>query len=332
MTRIVIAGMHRSGTSLVAGALMLAGVDLGPEKNLMPAKHDNPKGFFENLDVVQINDDLLAQLGGTWQDPALVEDDWHLRPDVQVFRERIRQLVDDQFRNAEHVAWKDPRISLLLPVWVPDADVGEVVLVLRDPREVAQSVMARSSLDDFQAARLYTRYTASLLQAWPRPIIVEYSRFVTDPVASLHQLCERLSLPPPPPESLDAVRELADPSLQHHAPAGVPLRHDMYEALRLTTLLRHAPDLARFEANYLFDRWRDAQDNQPPDVQNLHNTLSVLRERIHLKDEQLLVLERMVDTVRGEHPVAAEPQQSSYVQRVTPLLKHAVAKLPRGGR
>lgn len=333
MTRICIAGMHRSGTSLVAGALQLAGVDLGPEEQLMPAKGDNPKGFFENLDVVQVNDDLLAQLGGSWQDPALVPDGWHLREDVQVYRERIRELVDQQFSGAEHVAWKDPRISLLLPAWVPDAGVGKVVLVLRDPREVARSVMARSKLDELQAARLWTRYTAALLRSWPQPVIVEYESFLKDPGTVLHDLCARMSLPPPQPDALRAVRELADPSLRHHTSKKIAQGGDMHEAVRLLALLRHDPDLARVEAQHLHDQWMAGAAEQDPQTLRLANSVSVLRERIQLKDEQLAVLEKIVDDLRDRVPPASSGL-AGFLRQVSPAFRQAASRLAalrRGG-
>lgn len=334
MTRICVAGMHRSGTSLIAGALQLAGVDLGPEEQLMSPKGDNPKGFFENLDVVQVNDDLLAQLGGSWQDPAPVADGWHLWEDVQIYRQRIRELVEQQFGDAEHAAWKDPRISLLLPVWVPDAGVGEVVLVLRDPRQVVRSVTARSKLDEFQAARLWTRYTASLLRSWPRPVIVEYDSFLDEPVTGLQELCARLALPPPGPDALRAVRDLADPALRHDSSYNVAQTGDMHEALRLLTLVRHDHELARVEAEELYEQWMASAADDQPETRRLRTTLSVLRERIELKDEQLSVLEQTVDDLRDRVP-PADHAHARVFQDVRPALRQVVrrvSRLSRGGR
>lgn len=334
MTRICVAGMHRSGTSLIAGALQLAGVDLGPEEQLMSPKGDNPKGFFENLDVVQVNDDLLAQLGGSWQDPASVPDGWHLREDVQIYRQRIRELVEQQFDDAEHAAWKDPRISLLLPAWVPDAGVGEVVLVLRDPRQVVRSVTARSKLDEFQAARLWTRYTASLLRSWPRPVIVEYETFLDDPVTALQDLCAQLALPPPGSDALLAVRDLADPSLRHDTPHNVAKTGDMHEALRLLALMRHDPELARVEAEELYEQWMASARDEDPERLGLQATLSVLRERIELKDEQLSVLEHTVDDLRDRVP-PTNHDHPRILRRVPPAVRHVVrrvSRLSRGGR
>lgn len=331
MTRICVAGMHRSGTSLIAGALQLAGVDLGPEEQLMSPKGDNPRGFFENLDVVQVNDDLLAQLGGSWQDPAPVPDGWHLREDIQSYRQRIRELVEQQFGEAEHVAWKDPRISLLLPVWVPDAGVGEVVLVLRDPRQVVRSLTDRSKLDEFQAARLWTRYTASLLRTWPRPVIVEYDTFLDDPVTALQDLCAQLSLPPPAPDALRAVRNLADPSLRHHTSHNVAQTGDMHEALRLLALVRHAPELARVEAGELYEQRMASAADDHPETRRLRTTLSILRERIELKDQQLSVSEQTLDDLRDGLP-PQENDPARVLKNVRPALRHVVRRMSRLAR
>ena len=47
---LFVAGMHRSGTSSLAGLYALMGADIG--KSVMPAAPDNPKGFFENERIV----------------------------------------------------------------------------------------------------------------------------------------------------------------------------------------------------------------------------------------------------------------------------------------
>ena len=51
---LLICGMHRSGTSLVTKCFEVFGYGLG--ESLMAASDDNPKGFFEDLDVVALND------------------------------------------------------------------------------------------------------------------------------------------------------------------------------------------------------------------------------------------------------------------------------------
>ncbi|MFW5960183.1 MAG: glycosyltransferase [Chitinivibrionales bacterium] len=65
----VIAGMHRSGTSCIAGLLNKCGVAAGNQEEMLnsnSAREDNKKGHFENRYAVRINDALLNIAGGNW--------------------------------------------------------------------------------------------------------------------------------------------------------------------------------------------------------------------------------------------------------------------------
>jgi hypothetical protein len=60
---ILVAGMHRSGTSALTRALNLAGVPL--PGNLMPADTENEDGFWEPLDLVRIHE-CHAAISPVW--------------------------------------------------------------------------------------------------------------------------------------------------------------------------------------------------------------------------------------------------------------------------
>ena len=62
--------MHRSGTSLVTKCFECFGYGLG--ETLMAPSSDNPKGFFEDLDIVNLNDNLLRDNGSYWDAPVFV--------------------------------------------------------------------------------------------------------------------------------------------------------------------------------------------------------------------------------------------------------------------
>ena len=50
----IILGMHRSGTSTIAGVLHLNNISMGTYKNFWPRPlAQNPKGFYENYDFRQ---------------------------------------------------------------------------------------------------------------------------------------------------------------------------------------------------------------------------------------------------------------------------------------
>ena len=55
---VIVAGMHRSGTSLAAGLLARLGVDMGAD--LVPADRANPRGYLDDRDVVRFHERALA--------------------------------------------------------------------------------------------------------------------------------------------------------------------------------------------------------------------------------------------------------------------------------
>ena len=61
---ILIAGMHRSGTSLLGSILPACGVTMpGP---LISGDDANPKGYFERSDITQLQEQLLIDLNRWW--------------------------------------------------------------------------------------------------------------------------------------------------------------------------------------------------------------------------------------------------------------------------
>ena len=63
---VLVLGMHRSGTSSVAGALVSLG-GAGP-LHLLPPQLDNERGFWESSVLVALNDEILTAGGSNWRD------------------------------------------------------------------------------------------------------------------------------------------------------------------------------------------------------------------------------------------------------------------------
>ena len=68
---VCIAGMHRSGTSMVTSLLKDCGLYLGAEEDLIEKAPDNAEGFWENKKFVGLNEDIVAHFGGTWDKPPV---------------------------------------------------------------------------------------------------------------------------------------------------------------------------------------------------------------------------------------------------------------------
>jgi hypothetical protein len=132
---ICVAGMPRSGTSLVTQALHRCGLHLGRPDELMPAAPDNTDGYWEHLAFVQINERLLAANGGTWFAPPAT---LHPTPSITA----AAQAAVAAFDGREPWGWKDPRNAVTLPFWQGLLPAVQVIVCLRHPAETAASLAA----------------------------------------------------------------------------------------------------------------------------------------------------------------------------------------------
>jgi glycosyltransferase involved in cell wall biosynthesis len=246
---IWVLGMHRSGTSLAAGLLRLLGTDLGPQDGLLaPDSRDNPKGYWERQEVIDLNNELLVRLGGSSWAPPSLPSGWESAAALDDIRERARNVLEG-FDPSRVWVIKDPRLSLTLPFWLPLADESAAVVCLRSPRNVAASLHVRDpngplSRRDWTA--VWHEYTAAALEnARPLPhAIVSYDDWFGDgrprQLARLAGLLEGLGQPAKKPAAGELDAFLAG-DLRHHAstleqsasdPETVPKARSLYLSLR----------------------------------------------------------------------------------------------------
>jgi glycosyltransferase involved in cell wall biosynthesis len=190
---VCIIGMHRSGTSMVAGALQAAGLQLGAESDVLGAEPSNPVGHFENLHFLGVNESLLADLHGSWSEPPVRFAGWEASESFAPHREAARRAVARLAGNAPW-GWKDPRTTLLLPFWRAIVSEMRFVVCLRSPLEVALSLQRRDSFPLDQGSELWVQYTrdAVLGTAGAPRFFVFYEDFLAMPgetVASVARFC-----------------------------------------------------------------------------------------------------------------------------------------------
>lgn len=160
---VLICGAGRSGTSCLAGMF-------GPETHrhatdLYAPSPSNPKGFFENRQINDLNESILMQSavghlgadgtrallqgftpGQLWL--ARFPDDMPARWNDTHRREIAQAIASTPF------CLKDPRFSLTAPAWLAQAPEAAVLCIHRPPAVTAESVLkeCRSSpyLRDFR--------------------------------------------------------------------------------------------------------------------------------------------------------------------------------------
>lgn len=225
-TLILVLGMHRSGTSAITKGLEVLGVDLG--QHLLAPAADNPKGFFEDSELQGLNEAWLLELGRLWSSVSLPAPERAPAHLLAQFHQRIHQALDDRV-NARLWAFKDPRMSRLWPYWAPVfREIGlqvRVLLVLRHPRAVAQSLARRNAMPTALSHllwRLHNHAAALALQQYGGTVVI-YEHLMREPQAQLHRLHTALQTPAPTAAALQAYRaEFLDPALDHgHQTANV---------------------------------------------------------------------------------------------------------------
>jgi hypothetical protein len=182
-------GVGRSGTSLAARSLNVLGVDLGREETMLPPGEGNPRGFWEQREVVELNDEILEALGGTWWYPPPRPPGWETADDMAVFRARIADLVKRHFAGSARWGFKDPRTTLTLPVWRLIAGEFDYVICLRNPLEVMSS--ADGALPrEVDEVGLWLHYGCEALRltAGRRRTFVFYEEWMDDPLGVSRRL------------------------------------------------------------------------------------------------------------------------------------------------
>jgi hypothetical protein len=199
---------------MVTKLLADAGLYLGPEADMTLPGPANPEGFWENKRFLQLNVRILRQFGGDWDLPP--EDVPCVSGNIaDSLRDEATELVRE-FEGKQPWGWKDPRNCLTLPFWKGLIDGLRVVIVVRHPLEVAESLRARNGVSRALGLRLWREYNGRVLAASDRSerIVCHYDAFFDDPGRELRRLVAALGMPIP--ENIEGITTAKVDNLRHH--------------------------------------------------------------------------------------------------------------------
>ncbi len=200
-TAYLVLGMHRSGTSATAQLLALAGAEL-PD-NVMPGDEHNAKGYFEPWKISVFNDQRLRAAGSAWDDPFNLPYA-PLAPDAEAdWTTRALDLFKAEFGEAIHPLLKDPRVSVLLPMWRTVLEragiAARVVIPVRHPLAVAGSLARRDAFPVEKSVLIWTLYMLAA-EAGSRDLpraFVSYDGLLADWRAEVARMEQALGAPLP---------------------------------------------------------------------------------------------------------------------------------------
>lgn len=221
---IFVLGMHRSGTSLTASLLDRAGIPWGDR--LLPSAEDNQMGFWEQTDVVALNDLILREGNNRWDTVHSFPPDWLERCRKKGYLNQAEKILQKNFPgNDPVIGLKDPRLCRTFPLWREVAQLAGrkvfCLLVVRDPAESVHSIQRRDHLSIKSAAWLWYRYNYEALQASQdcHRLIIRFADFFSPESNVIQQIADHLPLPAEIRDNLlnpDLANRILQPDLRHH--------------------------------------------------------------------------------------------------------------------
>lgn len=283
---VIVLGMHRSGTSAITKSLELLGIELG-EKLHRPNSH-NPKGYYEDTEVVRINDKLL------W----MCECSWHMFLENQL-REIPENVVSEvcaeavelvQTRTTQFRRWgfKDPRATRLIPFWkqiIESAGFEPVFLIInRNPLSVAASLATRDQFSAAKSAYLWAQHTLPAFRdtAGYTRVIVDYDLFLAKPLEHITRVADAFELPVPnadEPAVKDYLEEFLTNGLRHTTHTLEDLRNSPFMPADVVSLYELSWSAANEEISLDSEEFRARLGVLESNLEKLGPALNLVNDR-----------------------------------------------------
>ncbi len=300
--QIIVLGPHRSGTSLLTRLINMTGAYFGVGAASIGFNHDNPKGFWERRDVVEINDEILTAAGCSW------EQLYNWRMDAKPSKKTVKNL-EEIGGKMKHVLleldanrpWvvKDPRMCLTYPYWKQHLELPVIVSMTRNPVEVAMSLKSRNKFPLHHGLAIWEYYTVGMINAMrgAPAIHISHQDIISDPYGSLEPLLDKLQkagvdgLRMPKKEEVETFIE---PTL-YHSKAGhlnaeellTPYQQDLYDMAqgkkKLADSDLHPSELVRHIMEFRKELIEDEEK-----LLEAHRNIAALNQHLNEKEQHLI--------------------------------------------
>lgn len=322
-TAVVVAGMHRSGTSAIARLLALLGCDL--PKTLMPAGPGNETGHWESQVVADVDDAVLASQGSSWDDWRPIDPAWAVSAAGSDFLKRGRQALADEFGDSRQFVLKDPRMCRLMPFWLRALAMfgaaPRVVIPIRNPLDVAASLERRNGMETAVAHLIWLRHVLDAevaSRSVPR-VFLRYDDVLVDWRAAAARMSDGLGLSwsRPVEEIAAELDAFLSPVLRHHAMPD----EAVFEDPRLADWIR--------ETFAILDRWCRSSpampDSMVPDLLALDRIRGAFDEAVPAFAPAVMATREAADRLRAqanELAAVAAARELDFVSTKGALLEH----------
>jgi hypothetical protein len=182
---------------------------------------DNDKGYWEDVDIVSFNEEILKRCNKEWLSLESVSDNEIETLLKANFQERAISLINKKTNSKQLFGLKDPRITKLFKFWSEVFEKVDIkvsyVLAVRNPISVAHSLYSRQRLNFTHSYLLWTEYYLSALRHLKRyPCVkIEYERLLEEPDKELEKIHKLTNLEINPDALQIFIESYMDKSLEH---------------------------------------------------------------------------------------------------------------------
>lgn len=139
---LVILGMHRSGTSLLANWLKECGLNIG--NILIGSDSSNPHGHFEDIDFYNLHEEILKYNKIPWGGFENLHP-LHLNT---YFKKKLEYLLKFKSELNYQWGWKEPRTCLFLEFYRQLLPNAFYIIIYRDYNQVVSSLIRRDIIKE----------------------------------------------------------------------------------------------------------------------------------------------------------------------------------------
>ncbi len=214
---VLVLGSGRSGTSVLTKCINFMGISLGTDNLLAPSKKINPKGYFENKDIINIHKAIGSKIRYR---PAF--EGYYDSSKIKKDRANLTKYLTDKFHEAQYLVIKDPRMNDYIELWQHVLDDIHVkpaeIILIRNPLDVVASNSRAWHRDKTMALRQWqVRTLLSLRDTKGQPrLVVSYEDLFHKTLPTLKRVATQLDLPWPQDENelQKKIDGFIDPKLQ----------------------------------------------------------------------------------------------------------------------
>ena len=218
---LFMTGMHRSGSSTLSRAMKTLGIQ--HTSNLMNASKDNEKGYWEDEDFIEFNDDLLRRTGQLWEHPKLIKND-----DISSLIEKhggaASSLIKKKIIPNNTICLKDPRLCNLGFFWEKICESNQIkfnlIATYRDPLSTASSIHKRDNICIEKGLSIWCTYYLNLLNnidSHKELILVDYDELIDNTRNELTSLSQSLEKTLIEDEYITYSEQFLDTKLRHNS-------------------------------------------------------------------------------------------------------------------